>query len=58
MSTAISPARSRASHLGIFRGGFAPAHLARYGGTSRCPMTPVPPATNTRMTATFLIPEN
>ena len=25
-------------------------------GTSRRPMTPVPPATNTRMTITFLIP--
>jgi hypothetical protein len=27
-------------------------------GTSRCPMTAVPPATNTRMTVTFLIPGN
>jgi hypothetical protein len=26
-------------------------------GTSRRPMAPVPPATNTRMTITFLIPE-
>jgi hypothetical protein len=27
-------------------------------GTSRRPMTPVPPATNTRMSITFLIREN